>query len=100
MVQKKFHKSSHTDTNLSNTSSSEEAIVREETAKFEEDIAASPTPSSSQKKDLTKEDVKAIKIQSFFRGYLVLFSTLIVFYLFINFLIDELACELTVLFGF
>uniref|UniRef100_A0A7N2M2T3 Uncharacterized protein n=1 Tax=Quercus lobata TaxID=97700 RepID=A0A7N2M2T3_QUELO len=70
MVQKKFHKSSHTDTNLSNTSSSEEAIVREETANFEEDIIASPTPSSSQKKDLTKEDVKAIKIQSFFRGYL------------------------------
>ena len=100
MVQKKFHKSSHTDTNLSNTSSSEEAIVREETANFEEDIAASPTPSSSQKKDLTKEDVKAIKIQSFFRGYLVLFSTLHVFYLFIIFLIDELACELTVLFGF
>ncbi|KAK9990070.1 hypothetical protein SO802_025055 [Lithocarpus litseifolius] len=70
MVRKKFHKSSHTDTNLSNTSSSEEAVVREETANFEEDIAASPTPSSSQKKDLTKEDVKAIKIQSSFGGYL------------------------------
>ena len=79
MVQKKFHKSSHTDTNLSNTSSSEEAIVREETANFEENIAASPTLSSSQKKDLTKEDVKAIKIQSFFRGYLVLFRTLHLF---------------------
>ena len=78
MVRKKFHKSSHTDTKLSNTSSSEEAIVREETANFE-DIAASPTLSSSQKKDLTKEDVKAIKIQSFFRGYLVLFPTLHLF---------------------
>lgn len=85
MVQKKFHKSAHTDTNLSNTSSTEEAIVREETANFEEDIAASPTPSSSQKKDLTKEDVKAIKIQSFFRGYLVLFSTLYFFLFFYNF---------------
>lgn len=84
MVQKKFHKSAHTDTNLSNTSSTEEAIVREETANFEEDIAASPTP-SSQKKDLTKEDVKAIKIQSFFRGYLVLFSTLYIFLFFYNF---------------
>lgn len=86
MVQKKFHKSSHTDTNLSNTSSSEEAIVREETANFEENIAASPTLSSSQKKDLTKEDVKAIKIQSFFRGYLVLFPTLhlFIYYNFFN----------------
>ena len=79
MVRKKFHKSSHTDTKLSNTSSSEEAIVREETANFEENIAASPTLSSSQKKDLTKEDVKAIKIQFFFRGYLVLFPTLHLF---------------------
>jgi hypothetical protein len=74
MVRKKFHKSSHihTDnTNLSNTSSSEEAIVREETDNAEGDIiAALPTP----KKDLTKEDVKAIKIQAFFRGYLVLLS--------------------------
>lgn len=73
MVRKKFHKSSHihTDnTNLSNTSSSEEAIVREETDNAEGYIiVALPTP----KKDLTK-DVKAIKIQAFFRGYLVLLS--------------------------
>jgi hypothetical protein len=80
VVRRKFHRSSHTHTifsdsktNPKSSSSSEETTVAGEeifqTASFEEDIAASPTPSSSS---LKKDSTKAIQIQAFFRGYLVL----------------------------
>ncbi|XP_059440275.1 protein IQ-DOMAIN 21 [Corylus avellana] len=79
VVRRKFHRSSHTDTIFSDSktspkisSSSEETTVAGQeifkTASFEEDnVAASPTPSSSS---LKKDSTKAIKIQPFFRGYL------------------------------
>ncbi|XP_062144492.1 uncharacterized protein LOC133851887 isoform X2 [Alnus glutinosa] len=66
-VRRKFHRSSHTILPATKTSTRSSS---EETASFEEDIAASPTPSSFLKKDSTKGDTAATKIQAFFRGHL------------------------------
>jgi hypothetical protein len=67
-VRRKFHRSSHTILPATKTSTRSSS---EETASFEEDIAASPTASSFLKKDSTKGDTAATKIQAFFRGHLV-----------------------------
>lgn len=71
MVQLKSRKSSQT--NTSPSGSIEEINVIEETTYISEEPNSSASSTQlSQKKDLTKEDVAAIKIQSFFRGHLVL----------------------------
>lgn len=70
MVQLKFGKSSQT--NTSPSGSIEEINVIEETTYIsEEPYRAASSTQLFQKKDLTKEDFAAIKIQSFFRGHLV-----------------------------
>lgn len=86
-VRRKFRKASHRDILLSHTntcarSSTDETIAAEETAIFENaiDEASSILP-ISRKKDLTKDDIAAIKIQAFFRGHLVLAIYLIYFHL-------------------
>ncbi|KAF5453850.1 hypothetical protein F2P56_023568 [Juglans regia] len=76
-VRRKFRRTSHRDIILSQTntcarSSTDEAITTDqETAIFKNAIGvASSIPSISRKKDLTKDDIAAIKIQAFFRGHL------------------------------
>jgi hypothetical protein len=70
MVQRRFRRRSP---KASRSTSTEEAIVKEETIKVEDGngAAASSTP-SSQKEELSKEDVAAVKIQAIFRGHRVL----------------------------
>ena len=73
MVQLKFGKSSQT--NTSPSGSIEEINVIEETTYISEEPNSSASSTQLfQKKDLTKEDIAAIKIQSFSRGHLVLKS--------------------------
>lgn len=70
MVQLKFGKSSQT--NTSPSGSIEEINVIEETTYISEEPNSSASSTQLfQKKDLTKEDIAAIKIQSFSRGHLV-----------------------------
>jgi hypothetical protein len=87
IVRRKSRKPSRTTTNRSG-SSIEEANVRKETTISEDPtvaassflttisedptVADSSTP-SSQKTEMTREDMAAVKIQAFFRGHLVFF---------------------------
>ena len=80
IVRRKFRKTPHEDIILSHTntcarSSTDEAIVPEETINFENANGAACSIQLSKKKDLTKEDIAAIKIQTAFRGHLVLHPT-------------------------
>ncbi|KAK9990071.1 hypothetical protein SO802_025056 [Lithocarpus litseifolius] len=75
IVRRKFRKTPHRDIILSHTntcarSSTDEAIVPEETINFENANGAACSIQLSKKKDLTKEDIAAIKIQTTFRGHL------------------------------
>ena len=84
IVQRRFHKRSHRDTISSNANTSpsnftEEAIVKTTNVEDPSGGAASSTP-SSQRKDLTKEDVAAIKIQAIFRGHRVHYPTHCLFF--------------------
>ena len=84
IVQRSFHKRSHRDTISSNANTSpsnftEEAIVKTTNVEDPSGGAASSTP-SSQRKDLTKEDVAAIKIQAIFRGHRVHYPTHCLFF--------------------
>ncbi|KAK7840790.1 protein iq-domain 1 [Quercus suber] len=75
IVRREFRKTPHRDIILSHTntcarSSTDEKIVPEETINFENANGAACSIQLSKKKDLTKEDIAAIKIQTSFRGHL------------------------------
>lgn len=82
IVPRMFHRrSSHRDVlsgnrNTCPTSSTEEAITKEETVKVEysHEAVSSTSPSVPQKEEFTKEDAAAIKIQKVFRGHRVRLS--------------------------
>ncbi|KAB1201771.1 Protein IQ-DOMAIN 31 [Morella rubra] len=77
IVPRMFHRrSSHRDVlsgnrNTCPTSSTEEAITKEETVKVEysHEAVSSTSPSVRQKEEFTKADAAAIKIQKVFRGH-------------------------------
>jgi hypothetical protein len=73
IVQRRFRRRSPKATRSSST---EEAIVKEETIKVEDSNGAASSTPSSQKEELTKEDVAAVKIQAIFRGHRVLHPSL------------------------
>ena len=73
IVQRRFRKRSQRDAisshvNTSPTNSIEKAIVKTKSVTFEDPSGAASSAQPSQRKDLTKEDVAAIKIQAIFRG--------------------------------
>jgi len=95
IVQRRFRKRSQRDAisshvNTSPTNSIEKAIVKTESVTFEDPSGAASSAQPSQRKDLTKEDVAAIKIQAIFRGHHVCYSIHFIFSLDILFIDNSL----------